>query len=82
MQEVGVLLLWLLLSKGHSMAMGFNLNSRASSSLWFSGSRISILELGVFTVVDLHVECCVLGECRFFGLETKKSIMHVNCLID
>ena len=64
------------------MARGFSLNSRANSSGWFSGSRISVLELGVFTAVDLHAECCVLGVCCFFRLETEKSIMHVNCLID
>ena len=63
------------------MAKGFSLNSRAGSSGWFSGFRISVLELGVFTTIDLHVECCVLGVCCFFGLETEKSILHVNCLI-
>ena len=48
------------------MAKGFSRYSRASSSWWFSGSRISILELKVHTVVDLYVECCVLGVCFFF----------------
>ena len=64
------------------MARGFSLNSRVSSSRWFSGFRIYVLELRVFTAIDLHVECCVLGVCCFFRLETENSILHVNCLID
>ena len=49
------------------MARGFSLNSRASSSRWFSGSRISVMELRVLTTVDLYAECCVLGVCCFFS---------------
>ena len=64
------------------MARGFSLNSRVGSSRWFSGFGIYVLELGVFTAIDLHAECCVLGVCCFFGLESEKSILHVNCLID
>ena len=64
------------------MARGFSLDSRAGSFGWFSGSRISVMELRVLIAVDLPAECCVLGVCCFFGLETEKSIMHVNCLID
>ena len=64
------------------MARGFSLNSKAGSSGWFSGSRISVLELRGLTTVDLHAECCVWVYAIFFRLETEKSIMHVNCLID
>ena len=48
------------------MARGFSLDSRASSSRWFSSSRISVLELRVLNAVDLYAECCVLGVCCFF----------------
>ena len=48
------------------MARGFSLDSRADPFLWFSGSKISVLELRVLTIVDLYAECCVLGICCFF----------------
>ena len=48
------------------MARGFCLDSRAGSSRWFSGSRISVLELRVLTTVDLYAECCVLSVCCVF----------------
>ena len=38
------------------MVRGFSLDSRAGSSGWFSGSKISTLELKVLTAVDLYVE--------------------------
>ena len=56
------------------MARGFSLDNRAGSFGWFSGSRISVMELRVLIAVDLPAECCVLGVCCFLGWRLKNPL--------